>query len=98
MVKRLKREESRFAEIRSELLRKPLDPQLRSEAARWLMDHGHADEAVEWANLVLRSDPSHPAMNRLLADYYRQRGQLGLANFYETPVPRPARHSASTTP
>jgi hypothetical protein len=47
------------------------------------MTHGHEQEAVEWANLVLASDPSQPAMNRLLADYYRKTGQLGLANHHE---------------
>ena len=51
------------------------------------MEHGREDEAVEWANLVLRADPSHLAMNRLLADYYRKKGQLGLANLHEaTPL------------
>ena len=97
-VERLKREQSRFAEISRELLRHPLDSQLRSEAARWLMDHGHDEEAVEWANLVLQSDRSHPAMNRLLADYYRKKGQLGLANFYEAPIARPADQSAQAIP
>jgi predicted Zn-dependent protease len=65
------------------MLRNPRDPELRSEAAVWMMKHGHEDEGVEWANLVLRSDPSHPAMNRLLADFYRKKGQIGLANFHE---------------
>jgi tetratricopeptide (TPR) repeat protein len=96
-VERLKNDEARFGEISRALLRKPLDPELRSEAAAWLMAHGREDEAVEWANLVLRSDPSHPAMNRLLADYYRKKGQVGLANLHqahaarrsEESVPRP---------
>ncbi len=60
------------------------------------MEHGHADEAVEWANLVLRSDPSHPAMNRLLADYYRKKGQLGLANFHETHAEKSSDRANST--
>jgi len=89
-VERLKDEQTHFSQISRDLLRNPLDPQLRSETARWLMEHGHEDEAVEWANLVLRSDPSHPAMNRLLADYYRKKGQLGLANFHETHAARHA--------
>jgi len=93
---RLKDELTRFNQIRLELLRNPLDSQLRSQVASWLMEHGHADEAVDWANLVLRSDPAHPAMNRLLADYYRKNGQLGLANFHETHAARPSDHTAST--
>ena len=54
-----------------------------AQAALWLMKHGHEDEAVDWANLVLHAEPSDPAMNRLLADFYRQKGKLGLANFHE---------------
>jgi tetratricopeptide (TPR) repeat protein len=81
---RLADDQKYFGQISRDLRRNPLDQGLRSEAARWLMTHGHEAEAVEWANLVLRSDPSHPAMNRLLADYYRKRGEPGLANFHET--------------
>ena len=61
-----------------------------SEAASWLMAHGHDDEAVDWANLVLKSDPTHAAMNRLLADHYRKKGEAGLANFYKAQTPRPS--------
>jgi tetratricopeptide (TPR) repeat protein len=82
-IERLKNDQTRFDQLSRDLVRKPLDPELRAEAACWLMDHGREDEAVEWADLVLRSDPSHPAMNRLLADYYRKNGRLGLANLHE---------------
>lgn len=97
-VERLKLEEGRFADIGKALLRNPTDSQLRSEAARWLMDHGHDEEAVDWANLVLQSNPSDPAMNRLLADYYRKKGQIGLANFYEAPLAGSDRHPALPNP
>jgi tetratricopeptide (TPR) repeat protein len=90
-VERLKSENDRFTEVSRALLRNPLDPKLRSEAASWLMAHGRDDEAVDWANLVLQSEPTHAAMNRLLADHYRKKGQAGLANFYEAQIPRPAR-------
>jgi tetratricopeptide (TPR) repeat protein len=88
-------DQKRFGKISRDLRRNPLDAQLRSEAARWLMDHGHEDEAVEWANLVLKSDPSQPAMNRLLADYYRKKGQVGLANFHEAHAERLSDHAAA---
>ena len=97
-IERPKLKEGQFADISKALLRKPLDPKLRSEAARWLMDHGHDQEAVDWANLVLQSEPTHPAMNRLLADYYRKKGQLGLANFYEAPLAGSDRPAAPGTP
>ncbi len=82
-IERLDAEQKHFDHLSHELVREPLNPQLRGEAARWLMDHGREDEAVEWADLVLQSDPSHPAMNRLLADYYRKKGRPGMANLYE---------------
>ena len=91
IIERLKAEQDHFTEISTALIRTPLDTKLRSDAASWLMDHGHEDEAVDWANLVLRSNPSHSAMNQLLADYYRRKGQLGLVNFYEAQTPRPDR-------
>jgi tetratricopeptide (TPR) repeat protein len=83
-VEQLRQDQADFARISGDLRRSPQDPRLRSAAAQWLMAHGHQDEAVEWANLVLTTDPSHTAMNRLLSGYYRQKGQAGLANFHES--------------
>jgi tetratricopeptide (TPR) repeat protein len=82
-LKQLQKEQEQFAEIARKLRASPLNTTLRGQAACWLMEHGHEAEALEWANLVLRSEPSHPAVNRLLADYYRENGQGGLANLYE---------------
>jgi tetratricopeptide (TPR) repeat protein len=96
MVDRLKKDLAQFAQLRKELLRNPTDPRLRSEAATWLMDHGHEEEGLEWANLVLRSDPAHPAMNRLLADYHRKKGHVGLANFHEAHLTNSAPQAGST--
>jgi tetratricopeptide (TPR) repeat protein len=90
VIERLRREQEEFDRIGVALYTSPLDPELRASAAQWLMTHGHEDEAVEWANLVLASHPSHPAMNRLLADYYRKKGQVGLANHHEALAPPPA--------
>jgi tetratricopeptide (TPR) repeat protein len=87
-VDRLRRDQDRFGEISRALVRNPLDSKLRGEAATWLMEHGHENEAVDWANLVLQGDPTHSAMNRLLADHFRKKGQTGLANFYESQIRR----------
>ena len=95
-VERLKNDQDRFNTISRDLIRNPLDQRLRAEAALWLMNHGHESEAVEWANLVLHSDPSHGAMNHLLADYYRKSGQLGLANFYQAHAGNAANDPDST--
>jgi len=88
-VERLHKEQERFAQISRDLRAKPLDSELRVQAACWLMEHGHEDEAIEWANLVLQSDPSHPILNSLLADYYRKKGQTGLANLHEARAASP---------
>lgn len=82
-LERIRADDKEFRRISLALRDSPTDSNLRSEAARWLMSHGHEEEAVDWANLVLRAEPTHPGMNRLLADYYRKKGQGGLANFYE---------------
>ncbi len=95
-VERIRAEQREFQGIRDALLASPVDNDLRSRAARWLMAHGHEDEAVDWARLVLADHSSDPAMNRLLADYYRRHGQTGLANFHESQAaPRPAGGSSS---
>jgi tetratricopeptide (TPR) repeat protein len=83
VVERIRKEQGEFTELRHRLERSPLDQQLRSQAAIWLMSHGHEEEAVDWARLVLQANPADPAMNRLLADYYRKAGNTGLANFHE---------------
>ncbi len=82
-IDKLRKDRAEFDRISRELVKSPLDAALRSAAAQWLMTHGHEQEAIEWANLVLAADPSHPAMNRLLADYYRKNGQIGLADLHE---------------
>ncbi len=82
-IDQIRRDVSEFADLGRKLEHDPKNMQLRSKAARWLMDHGHEGEAVDWAKLVLRTVPSDPAMNRMLADYYRRQGNFGLANFHE---------------
>ncbi|MHB1557223.1 MAG: tetratricopeptide repeat protein, partial [Isosphaeraceae bacterium] len=74
-VERIRADQQEFQRISDALVASPVDPELRSGMARWLMAHGHEDEAVDWAKLVLADHASDPAMNRLLADYYRRRGQ-----------------------
>jgi tetratricopeptide (TPR) repeat protein len=78
----LKNDKARMEQIRKGLVSTPDDRSVQAEAARWLADHGHADEAVRWAKRVLSAEPDHPGMNRLMADYYDHQGNQGLANFY----------------
>lgn len=82
LADRLRAESTYLAKLRDGLVQNPNDPELQRQAARWLVAHGHPDEGLRWARQVLRELPSDPAMNRLLADYYEQQGNAGLANFY----------------
>ncbi len=92
----IRKDETELAEVASQLERDPLNLQLRSRAAQWLMNHGHEAEAIDWAKLVLRSIPSEPAMNQLLADYYRKQGNIGLANFHEAHSTNPPDKNSSS--
>jgi len=82
LSERLRKEHERMNTVRGDLLTKPDDVPLRLEAARWMVDHGRASEGVEWAELILRDHPDHPAACRLLAEYHRKLGNVGLANYY----------------
>jgi tetratricopeptide (TPR) repeat protein len=79
----LRREHAEMGQISVDLIDHPTDNTLRSRAARWMIDHGRAEEAAQWARMVLRDQPNHPEANRLLAEYHRRRGELGLVNFYQ---------------
>ena len=83
-MEKIKEDQAWFSRVSLELRHNPTDLTLRAQAARWLMEHGHEQEAVEWANLVLHEQPDHPGINRIMADYYRRKGQIGLANLHET--------------
>ena len=93
----LRREHTEMEQISNQLVDHPTDNALRCRAARWMIDHGRVQEGVQWARMVLRDQPRHPEANRLLADYHRRRGELGLANFYHVhAAERPA--TAETRP
>ncbi len=79
---RLKAEQQHMIDLRQRLVQRPGDTDLRSEVAKWLIEHGHDQEGLEWTALILRQKPGHPATCRVLIDYYTRRGELGLANFY----------------
>jgi Flp pilus assembly protein TadD len=82
ILEQIRTDQAVFADLSRQLERDPLNPELRRQAATWLMSHAHEEEAVDWAKLVLQVDPADPAMNRLLADYYQRTGNMGLANLH----------------
>ena len=79
---RLRRDLEHMAEIHAGLLKAPNDVERQREAARWLIEHGHGEEGVRWAEQVLRTQPGDPAMSRLLTDYYEGQGNPKLADQY----------------
>jgi tetratricopeptide (TPR) repeat protein len=93
----LRREHGEMEQMTDRLLDHPNDNALRCRAARWMIEHGRAEEGAQWARMVLRDQPNHSEANLLLADYHRTRGELGLANFYQLHV-APAPPAALTRP
>jgi predicted Zn-dependent protease len=79
---RLKKEQQYLIDLRQKLMQRPDDADLRCETAKWLIEHGHEKEGLEWTGLILRQRPGHPPTCRLLAEYHASRGNFGLANYY----------------
>ncbi len=79
---RLLREKDQLKGLRDRLRRQPNDRDAQVAAARWLIEHDHADEGLRWAKKVLTEDPVNQAMHALLAEFYQAQGELGLANFH----------------
>ena len=82
-AERLRNEHREMNVIRLALVDKPGDLALRFDAARWLLEHGHESEALEWFKLILGKQPGHAPTCALLADYYRKTGNPGLSNYYK---------------
>jgi tetratricopeptide (TPR) repeat protein len=80
---RLKKQKAEIDAILESLRKSPRDAAIQYAAAKWLFDHGHEDEGLKWAEKNLRDNPAHADTHRLLADYYRKRGDAGLANFHQ---------------
>ena len=78
----LRKEHDRMLTLRSNLSRNPNDLDARFQFARWLIEFGEPDEGLRWTREILRTDPRHAPTHRLLADYYRKRGDNGLANYH----------------
>ena len=82
LTEQLRSAQGRIKELRDRLALSPNDPQLRYEVATWLIENGHEEEGLQWAERTVRDRPDHAPTNRLLAEYYARRGQTGLANYY----------------
>jgi tetratricopeptide (TPR) repeat protein len=80
---RLQKQKGEIDAILDNLRKSPKDASIQYTAAKWLLDHGHADEGLRWAEKNVREHPAHAETHRLLADYYQRRGDAGLANFHK---------------
>jgi predicted Zn-dependent protease len=93
-AERLRKDNHELNDIRQSIVRRPDDPELRSAAARWMLEHGHDQQGLDWAQLVLRTHPGHRPTCRLLADYYEKKGDMALANSYRALLSDAAAESA----
>lgn len=85
-TERLRKDQKRVTDLREALAKDPNNADLRSEVARWLIDHGHEKEGLEWTDLILRQKPGHKATCQFLSEFYTRKGNIGLANFYRSSV------------
>jgi tetratricopeptide (TPR) repeat protein len=79
---RLRQEHDQMMKFRYNLLRNPNDLDSRFQVARWLIEYGHQEEGLRWAQEIFRADPRHAPTHRVLADHYRRQGDSGLANYH----------------
>jgi tetratricopeptide (TPR) repeat protein len=79
---RLRRDKEELSRLLEALNAFPRDVTLQYNASRWLFEHGHPEEAMRWAEKILREQPFHPETNRLVADYYETKGEPGRARLH----------------
>jgi Flp pilus assembly protein TadD len=82
LAARLRAEHDHILKLRYKILGDPNDLASRFEVAKWMLEHGHADEGLKWTREILRADPRHAATHHALAAYYQEHGDAGLANYH----------------
>jgi tetratricopeptide (TPR) repeat protein len=82
LATRLRAEHDEILKLRFKIVKDPKDMASRLKVARWMLEHGHADEGLSWTKEILRADPNHAPTHRALADYYQKLGEAGLANYH----------------
>jgi tetratricopeptide (TPR) repeat protein len=81
---RLRQEHDEILRLRYNILQNSKDIGSRFQVAKWMLEHGHAEEGLKWTREILRADPRHAPTHRVLADYYQKHGDAGLANYHGT--------------
>lgn len=82
IAEKLRKDQKQIDELRLQLASQPDNLEIRSEVARWLIEHDHEQEGLDWTRRILSAKADHPATCRLLADYYAKKKNPGLANYY----------------
>lgn len=83
LTTRLRREKDELAALIEDLRQSPRDVEKQHDAARWLFEHGHPEEAQRWTDKIFQIQPQHSATHRLLADHFRKAGDIGRARYHE---------------
>jgi tetratricopeptide (TPR) repeat protein len=90
-AERLRSDQKQIEDLRKQLAGEPDNLEIRSEVARWLIEHGHDEEGLDWTRRILAVKPDHPATCRILANYHAKRDNPGLANYYRMILNEPDR-------
>lgn len=85
----LRADQDKIQEMRKALVQQPDNYDLRFEASRWLLTHGHEKEGLEWGELILKQKPGHVPTCQLLAEYFEKKQDFGLANYYKSLIQKP---------
>ena len=85
----LRADQDKIQDLRKALVQQPENYDLRFEATKWLLSHGHEKEGLEWAALILKQKPGHQATCQFLADYFQKKQDFGLANYYKSLIQSP---------
>ncbi len=90
VAEKLRKDQKQIEDLRQQLATQPDNLEIRSEVARWLIEHDHEEEGLDWTRRILEAKPDHPATCRLLADYHARKKNPGLANYYRMLLGEPS--------
>lgn len=85
----LRADQDKIQEMRKALVQQPDNYDLRFEASRWLLTHGHEKEGLEWVELILKQKPGHKPTCQFMAEYFEKKQDFGLANYYKSLIQTP---------
>jgi tetratricopeptide (TPR) repeat protein len=96
-VQEIDRDLRHLDRVTKAVLKSPVDPALRCEAAALFLANGEEQEGVRWLTFALRLDPGCVLAHRALAEYYRKTGQTEFADRHDR-LAQPAEIEPPTPP